>query len=384
MSARIIRRELLMRCLACKECKATYPLDDPRWKCDCGHVLDIEHEACFDPDRIKERKPTQWRYREAIPLEHDKNIVSFDEGFTPLVDIEIDGKRVLIKQDHLFPSGSYKDRGASVLISKVKELGISRVVEDSSGNAGCAIAAYCARAGIECEIFVPADTSVGKIAQIQLYGARINRIPGTREDAAEAAFEAAEKDYYVSHSWNPFFFHGTKTFAFEVCEQLGWKSPDSLVLPAGNGTLLLGAYIGFNELMRAGIIDRIPRLVAVQSASCAPLYKAFKENLETIPKIEKGETIAEGIAIAEPVRGKQIIEAVKKSGGEFIVVSDSEIEGSLKDVCGRGFFIEPTSAATIAGLCKYLKESRPDEVIVSVFTGHGLKSAEKMMKILAM
>ena len=377
-----MERAIKVKSLVCTECNAEYSLDEPRWKCDCGHVLDIEFEACFDPDRIKGRKSTQWRYREAIPLEHDKNIISFDEGFTSLVDIEINGKHVLVKQDQLFSTGSYKDRGASVLISKVKELGISRVVEDSSGNAGCAIAAYCARAGIECEIFVPADTSIGKIAQIQMYGAGINRIPGTREDTAAAALEAAEKDYYASHSWNPFFFHGTKTFAFEVCEQLGWKAPDSLVLPAGNGTLLLGAYIGFNELMRAGIIDRMPRFIAVQSESCAPLYKAFTENLDTIPLIEKGETIAEGIAIAEPVRGKQIIDAVRQSGGEFIVVNDSEIEEALKGICAQGFFIEPTSAATIAGLCKYLRNSRPGEVIVSVFTGHGLKSAEKVLKIL--
>jgi threonine synthase len=368
--------------LVCRKCEVTYPLDDKRWRCDCGHLLDIEHDAIFDPARTKVRKPTLWRYREALPLERDENIVSFDEGFTPLTEVALAGRRVLIKQDHLFPTGSYKDRGASVLISKVKELGITKVVEDSSGNAGCAIAAYSARAGIACEIYVPADTSPGKLAQIQAYGATLKKIAGSREDTAEAALRAAETDYYASHSWNPFFFHGTKTFAYEICEQLGWKAPDSLVLPVGNGTLLLGSHIGFTELREAGIIDRIPKIVGVQSASCAPLHAAFRENRDTVPKITKRDTVAEGIAIAEPVRGAQIIDAVRNSGGDFLAVGNAEIKEALRDVCKKGYYVEPTSAAAIAGLATYMNRASADEVIVSVFTGHGLKATETMMKLL--
>lgn len=193
---------------------------------------------------------------------------------------------------------------------------------------------------------------------------------------------AAEKDYYASHSWNPFFFQGTKTFAFEIWEQLGWKAPDSLIVPVGNGTLLLGAFIGFNELMAAGHIRQIPKIIGVQAASCAPLYRAFKENVEEIPKINKKDTMAEGIAIADPIRGKQILEAVKKSRGAFIIVDDLEIKKSLRLLCEMGFYIEPTSAATTAGLNKYLESSNPDEIIVSVFTGHGLKTTEKILEIL--
>jgi threonine synthase len=345
-------------------------------------MLDIDFQPVFDLEKIKMRRPTMWRYREAIPLKDNANIISFDEGFTSLTEVDFDGRKVLIKQDHLFPTGSYKDRGASVLISKVKELLVDRVVEDSSGNAGCAIAAYCARAAIGCEIFVPAGTSAGKVAQIQCYGAELNRVPGTREDTAAAVLDAAEKDYYASHSWNPFFFHGTKTFAFEVCEQLGWKAPDSVVLPVGNGTLLLGCHIGFGELLNAGIIEKMPKLIAVQSAHCAPLHEAFAKNLDSIPQIDKKETIAEGIAIAEPIRGMQIVEAVRKSGGHFITVDDDEIKDSLEEICAKGFYIEPTSAATIAGLTRCLAESNPDEVIVSVFTGHGLKTTETMVKVL--
>lgn len=372
-----------MNQLVCQKCKATYSLNDPRWKCDCGSILDIEFRPIFDLEKIKQRKPTMWRYREAIPVQDDANVVSFDEGFTPLAEVDFEGKTVLIKQEHLFPTGSFKDRGASVLISKAKELGVKKVVEDSSGNAGCAMAAYCAKAKIDCDIFIPEDTSGGKLAQMQFYGAKLNKIPGTRENTAKAVLQSAEKDYYASHSWNPFFFHGTKTFAFEVCEQLNWKAPDTVILPVGNGTLVLGSYIGFNELLHAGVIDKIPKIIAVQSVNCAPLYQAFKEGLEEIPKIDKKDTIAEGIAIAEPIRGKQIIESVKKSNGDFIIVDDAEIKNSLKEIGRKGYYIEPTSASTTAGIIKYLESSSPDELIVSVFTGHGLKSTEKMLKILS-
>ncbi len=368
--------------LVCRHCRAAYPLDEPRWQCDCGSVLDIEFRPVFDLARIRQRKPTLWRYREAIPVKNDAAIVSFDEGFTPLIPENFNGHRVFLKQDHLLPTGSFKDRGASVLVSKLRELGIGKIVEDSSGNAGTAIAAYCARAEIGCRIFVPQNTSPAKMSQIQLYGAELSRIAGTREDTAAAALKAARHTYYASHVWNPFFFQGTKTFAFEVCEQLDWKSPDVVVLPAGNGTLVIGAHIGFNELRDAGIIDKVPAIIAVQAENCAPLHKAFRENKAEIPVITTGETLAEGIAVAAPVRGDQVIEAVRRSNGDFIVVSDSEIEQALREMGGRGYFIEPTAAAAIAGLKKYLPESDPEGVIVSLITGHGLKTSRKIRQIL--
>jgi threonine synthase len=369
--------------LICRSCNKKFSLEEKMWKCACGGLLDLEFESAFPIEKIKSRKPTLWRYREALPISRDQDILSFDEGFTPLVPVDFDGRRVWIKQDHLFPTGSYKDRGASVLMSKVQELGISRVVEDSSGNAGCAIAAYSARGGIASEIYVPQDTSAGKLAQIQAYGAVLKKIPGSREETARAVWDAAQKDYYASHSWNPFFFHGTKTFAFEVWEQLGWKTPDTVIVPVGNGTLLLGAFIGFGELLEAGMIREIPRIIGVQSVHCAPLAEAFREGLKEIPKIQTQDTLAEGIAIAEPVRGKQIVEAVKKSGGVFISVHDRELKSALRRVNRKGFCIEPTAAATVAGVLQYLGDSDPEEIIVSVFTGHGLKATEKMLKILA-
>ncbi len=329
--------------------------------------------------RIVRRGPTLWRYRETIPIHRETSILSMNEGFTPLEEITFDGNRALVKIDYLFPTGSYKDRGATVLMSKMKEWGVQKVVEDSSGNAGSAVAAYCAKAGIGCEIYVPQNTSSEKTVQIQAYGATLRKVQGSRERTAEVTWKAASGIPYASHCWNPFFLHGTKTFAFEVWEQMGWKVPDVLVLPVGNGTLFLGVHIGFKELKEAGRIKRIPRLVGVQSAFCAPLYRAFKKGWAEPRPVEKKETVAEGIAIAEPIRGRQILEAARETDGEILAVTEKEIRTAQKEMGRKGHFIEPTAAATVAGLKKYLRKTRRRETVISTLTGTGLKSARKML-----
>lgn len=363
----------------CSNCKRFYPTHPDRWRCDCGFFLDLEFESKFLIEKIVKRSPTLWRYREAIPIHSDRFILSMGEGLTPLEELEFNGNPVLIKIDYLFPTGSYKDRGATVLISKMKEWRVPKVVEDSSGNAGSAIAAYCAKAGIHCEIYVPQHTSSGKLVQIQAYGAALKKVEGSREKTAEKAMGAASKIPYASHCWNPYFLHGTKTFAFEVWEQMDWMAPDTLVLPIGHGTLFLGAYLGFKELKESGMIKKIPKMVGIQSASCAPLYQAFKKDWEETRPIQKKETLAEGIAIAEPVRGQQILKVIRETGGEVLAVMETEIGMAFKEMGRKGHFIEPTSAATIAGLKKYLREKRRKEKVVSTLTGMGLKSAGKML-----
>jgi threonine synthase len=363
----------------CSTCKRFYPLQPERWRCDCGSFLDLEFESRFPIQKILKRNPTLWRYREAIPIRHDASILSMGEGFTPLEEIEFNGNRIRLKVDYLFPTGSYKDRGATVLISKMKEWKVQKVVEDSSGNAGSAIAAYSAKAGIRCEIYVPQYISPGKLVQILAYGATLKKVEGSRERTAVKAMKAASKIPYASHCWNPFFLHGTKTFAFEVWEQMDWKAPDTLVLPIGHGTLFLGAHLGFKELKKAGMIKTIPKMVGVQSAACPPLYQAFKEDRREPRPIEKKETMAEGIAIAEPVRGRQILEVIGETGGEIVAVTEREIGLALREMGQRGHFIEPTSAATIAGLRKYLGKKRGRETVVSTLTGTGLKSVGKML-----
>lgn len=364
--------------LSCSECSTTYRADEPRWRCACGGLLDVEFEPAFSPKRLAGRSYNLWRYREALPVEKDRNIVSFGEGCTPLLEVAFGSRSALIKQDQLFTSGSYKDRGTTVLLSKIKELGVKKILEDSSGNAGCSIAAYSAKAGIDCAIYVPASASPSKLAQIEAYGARLHRINGSREDTAAAALKAAEKTYYASHCWNPFFFHGTKTFAYEVCEQLNWKAPDTVVLPVGNGTLVIGAHIGFSELLHAGIIKKMPRIIGVQVSACEPVATAFREHLQRIPVADKKPSLAEGIATAAPVRGRQILDCILDTGGELLSVSENEIKAAFREMARSGYFIELTSAAVVAGLKIYLRRAGQKEKVVSLFTGSGLKTADKI------
>ncbi|MCD6308089.1 MAG: pyridoxal-phosphate dependent enzyme, partial [Candidatus Latescibacteria bacterium] len=217
-----------MNSLVCRRCDASYPLDERIWRCGCGGMLDVSFEAAFHLGSLPKRPRTMWRYREAIPVADESAVVSFQEGWTPLTDCEIGGIRVHLKHDYLFPSGSFKDRGASVLVSRMKELGVTSFHEDSSGNAGSALAAYAAAAGIGCTIYLPESTPDDKKTQILLYGAKVVTVSGPRRAAADAALEAGGESFYGSHVWNPFFFQGTKTVAYEICEQLYWSVPDTL------------------------------------------------------------------------------------------------------------------------------------------------------------
>ena len=353
--------------LLCQICGKTCSANTLQWRCTCGGPFDLHFEAELIVDALPHRPPTLWRYREAIPLADNAHIVTLDEGFTPLTPVTIAGKSLLVKQDHLFPSGSYKDRGATVLISHAKALGVQNMVEDSSGNAGAAVAAYAARAGIACDIYVPDSTSAAKLAQIQSYGATLYKIPGSREDTARAVQDATQKHFYASHVWNPFFFQGTKTFAYEIWEQNNFNAPDTLIIPTGNGTLLIGAYIGFTDLLKQNLITHIPKLIAVQSAHCAPL----KPNWTYKPSA----TIAEGIAIAEPARAAQIVQCIDKTGGTILTVDDDETRNAQKLMAEMGFYIEPTSATAIAAYVKY--PAQRDEIVVTPLTGHGLKATGK-------
>ncbi|WP_419785906.1 threonine synthase [Pseudodesulfovibrio sp.] len=366
----------------CRTCGERFPGESVRWRCDCGGLLDLDFTPALPVDKIASRAPTLWRYREALPIPAGAEL-SLGEGFTPLLPVEIGGREVLVKQEQLFPTGSYKDRGATVMIAMATHLGITDVVEDSSGNAGCAVAAYCAKAGVHCRIFVPADNSPGKLGQIELYGADLVPVPGSREDTAAACMDAAQDTFYASHVYNPYFFHGTKTFAYEVVEQLGWKAPDTVVLPAGNGTLLIGAHLGFSELLQLGVIQSMPRLIAVQAAGCAPLATAFSSGAKYALDVSTSPTLAEGIAIAKPERGEQMLAAVRSTGGDFLTVNEEEILAAFRSMGRQGYCIEPTSAAIIAGAARHAAESAADEVIVTAFTGHGLKAGDKLHKLAA-
>jgi threonine synthase len=315
--------------------------------------------------------------------------VYLGEGMTPLVSAAWDygaGKaEILCKMDTLNPSGSYKDRGAAVAISRLRELGLSSLVEDSSGNAGAAMAAYAAAAGIACGIFVPASASEGKCVQIAAYGASLRRIPGPREAAAAAAEEAAKSDYYASHNWNPYFPEGIKTYAFEVFEQLGGQAPDNLIGPAGQGSLISGAWKAFSEIAAAGKAVKIPRIFGIQSEHCAPLHRAWRDGDATTRPFEKKPTIAEGIASAFPVRPSAVLDMVRSSKGAFAAVKEEEIWAAFEKLALAGIYVEPTSATALAGLGRLWEEGviRPGECTVVLLSGTGLKATDKILELRA-
>ncbi|MCL2123601.1 MAG: pyridoxal-phosphate dependent enzyme, partial [Desulfovibrionaceae bacterium] len=357
------------------------------WRCPCGGPLACEPAAFnYAPEPLL---PGLWRYASSLPVADPKKALHLGEGMTPLVPVNWDygaGKaEILCKMDTLNPSGSYKDRGAAVALSRLRELGLTKLVEDSSGNAGAAVAAYAAAAGIACDIFVPASASEGKCVQIAAYGARLRRIPGPREAAAAAAEAAAQSDYYAGHNWNPYFPEGVKTYAFEIFEQLGDQAPDNIIVPAGQGSLVSGAWKAFSEIAAAGKSARMPRIFGIQSAHCAPLHQAWKNGDAAIRPFEKKPTIAEGIASAFPVRPSTVLQAARGSKGAFAAVKEAEIWAAFEKLARAGIYVEPTSATALAGLSRLWEEGaiRPGECTVALLSGIGLKATDKILELRA-
>jgi threonine synthase len=279
------------------------------------------------------------------------------------------------------PTGSFKDRGMTVMVSYLKSRGVTRMLEDSSGNAGASLSAYAAAAGLTCRILVPETASYPKIAQIAACGAEVVTIKGSRQDVADAALaqtnDPSDAMFYASHNWQPFFVEGTKTLAYELWEQSGFRAPDNLVVPLGYGSNVLGTERGFDELLRAREIARRPRLFGVQAAHCAPYAAAFREGVEHLVPIPVRPTVAEGIATPKPTRVAEVLRAVRETGGTVVAVEEGEIVQALRELARRGLYVEPTAAAAAAGLTRLLASGviRPQEYTVLVLTGSGLKAS---------
>ena len=363
----------------------TYPLDVPRWRAEAGGPLMITALPGLARDRIDHAERSLWRYRAALPFQID-DPVSLGEGCTPLVQRKWRGAKAHFKLEWFAPTGSFKDRGASVMISALRQLGVRHLLEDSSGNGGAAIAAYAAAAGIKAKILVPSSTQPAKIVQMRTYGAEIELIPGTRQNTAEAAEQQSASIFYASHNWQPFFLQGTKTLAYELWEDLRFRTPDNIVIPTGAGSNVLGCDIGFSELLRAGTIDRLPRLFAAQPAHCAPIHAAFKSGRDSMPAIDAKPTIAEGTAITHPVRLAEVLAAVRRSGGATIAVSEADIIAATLELPAQtGLYAEPTCAMAAAALTQLLAAGtiRPDEITVVILTGTGLKATQRVSELLA-
>jgi threonine synthase len=356
----------------CPRCGQRYPITSGRWLCACGGIFELEPLPRLDPARIVSEERSLWRYTQALPLRPGSRPVSLGEGWTPLVPMGGEDSP-LLKLEFTNPSGSYKDRGASVLVSKLAELGIHDMVEDSSGNAGAALAAYAARAGATAHIYVPAGNSSPKLRQIVAYGAEMVAVQGTRAEATAAAIAAAQHSYYASHAHNPLFVEGCKTMAYEIWEQLGRRAPETLITPVGQGSILLGLYKGFSDLLASGLISALPRLVGVQAAACAPLANAMRNGLEIPEAVVPGPTLAEGIQIAAPVRGRELVAALGADRGTCLSVSEDEIALAARDLAHAGFYSEATSAVTLAGYRQLGGASACGRTVL-ILSGSGLKT----------
>jgi threonine synthase len=355
--------------LVCPDCGRTAAADPGEpWRCACGSPLELDADpdpgeppAAFDRDR------GLWAFESLLPVDRE---VTLGEGFTPLVSApDWDAS---FKLEYVFPSGSFKDRGATTTLSRAATLGVDRVVEDSSGNAGAAIALYAARAGIPAEIYVPEGVKPAKRAAIAGTGATVVEVPGSRADVSEAAREAVESGagWYASHAWNPAFFAGTATAAFEIAVQRDFAVPDAMVVPVGHGTLFLGLYRGFSTLERAGWIDRVPRLVGVQAAGVAPIAEAMGS-----ASTRARNDLADGIQIAEPVREREIRRAVRETGGDVVAIEEGATRAAWRALHRAGFHVEPTSAVAVAGLERFRERGLgPDADVIVPLTGSGLKT----------
>jgi threonine synthase len=361
----------------CTACDLEHPVDATRWRCDCGGLLDLAGGSpAFPVGEVRGRPAGLWRWAEALPFEPDDPHVArvaMGEGAAPVVTARLGGREVTATLELASPTLSFKDRGAVVLIATALRVGAERVVVDSSGNAGTAVAAYAARAGLACEVFVAGSASPAKLAQIRAHGAEVHAVDGARRDVAAAAEERVGRGdaFYASHVWNPLFHEGTKTWALDVVAHLG-QAPDVAVLPLGNGTLVLGAARGFGQLVEAGVIDRVPVLVAVQADACAPVAAAFEAGQDRVEPVAARPTVAEGIAIAAPARGDQCLAAVRASGGRVLTVTDEEISSARAELAAQGLFVEPTAAAAPAAVSRSGADA--SQVVAVPLCGAGIKS----------
>lgn len=368
--------------LRCSSCGRTY---EDRWRCECGAPLDIaerslpsdsdtdgdEHEHEHGHKYEIDSREGLWAFDEFISVRREGR-VRLGEGFTPLVDASSPWG-CQFKLEYVSPTGSFKDRGATTTLARAMNVGIEHVIEDSSGNAGAAIATYAARAGVDCTIYVPASVKPGKVQAIERAGAAVVRIDGSREAVTEACIEAVEagEGWYASHAWNPAFFEGTATMAYELAYQRNWNVPDAVVMPLGHGTLFLGAYRGFRSLCDAGWADSMPRLLGVQSAGYDPIARELQSDLP-----DDENSVADGIQIKEPVRHDQVLDAIEATDGDCIALGASAVESELEALHRHGFYVEPTSAIAPAALRAYRDRGvlAGDDDVAVPLTGSGLKT----------
>jgi len=383
--------------LDCTKCDRRHERGRVLNLCSCGAPLFARYDLEWAkremrPGHLALREPTLWRYREVLPLDDSGERVTLGEGFTPLLPAPRLGQRVglprlFVKDEAGNPTGSFKARGLSLAVSMAKALGATDVCLPSAGNAGSALAAYAARAGLRSHVFLPADIAHLFRMECEAYGAHVEIVDGLITDAGRACAERA-----AQHGWyecatlkEPYRVEGKKTMGYELAEQMDWKLPDAILYPTGGGTGLIGMWKAFRELEDMGFVGpERPRMYAVQADGCAPIVKAFSEGREDAPMWENATTHAHGLRVPKAIGDFLMLRALRESHGAGIAVSEAEIIQGVKDAsAAEGLFVAPEGGACVAALRK-LKASghlSPDDTVVTFNTGTGFKYVENMMPL---
>ncbi len=383
--------------LKCIECGAEFGKTEVIYTCrKCDGLLDViydynEIKKNMDMEKLKTAPPSVWKYKDLLPIAIEP--VSIREGGTPLYKCDrlaakIGIKELYVKHEGINPTGSFKDRGMTVGVSKAIELGMETVACASTGNTSAALAIYGAKAGIPSVVLLPAGkVALGKIGQALMHGAKVIMIKGNFDDALALVRELCEQEpIYLLNSVNPYRLEGQKTIAFEIVDQLGFKVPDRVVLPVGNAGNITAINKGFKEFVTLGITDKRPKMTGIQTEGACPIVKAYKADADDITPEKNPETIATAIRIGDPVNARKALIAIKESGGMAESVTDDELVQAQKDLAQlEGIGVEPASATSVAGLRKLVEAGliSRDETVVCVTTGHLLKDPEEVISVCA-
>jgi threonine synthase len=381
----------------CINCKTTYGIDEIVYFCKkCGDILEIKFDLkelaeTLNGSNWKTKPLSVWRYRDFMPIHEATKLVTLSEGGTGLhsslrLGEEIGLKNLYVKNEGENPTGSFKDRGMTVGVTKAVELGARHVVCASTGNTSASLAAYAARAGLKCTVLIPSGKiAYGKLSQAMIHGAKVLQVRGNFDQALEFVLKLAEKhkDIYVLNSINPFRVEGQKSLGYEICEQLNNDAPDRIIIPVGNAGNISAVWKGLTEFHKLGFIKKLPKMTGIQAAGSAPIAQAIKTNSDKIIPVKKPETVATAIRIGAPVSWKKAVNAIRESHGTAETVTDEEILDAQKMLARvEGIFVEPASASSIAGLKKLVKTGGicKDEKVVCITTGHGLKDPDTAIK----
>ena len=380
-------RDVAFQGLQCNDCNVAYPKGIVQQKCSrCNGLLD----TVFDPEILKEipkeslvHIPSMWRFRDFLPVEQKDAMVSAGEGNTPLRRLRSFKGDTWVKDETRNPTGTFKDRGASIAITVLSNLGIKRLVLSSEGNAGCSFALYSQMAGLACQVFLPGDANPAKIELSRKLGAYVDLVEGTIAEAGRRAEASAKSNgsYNASTFVTPYRHDGKGTMALEISEQLGWKAPDWVVYPLGGGVGLIGMWKMFSLLDEIGWTNSRPRFIAVQPEGCAPVVKAYNSKEAEVEEWKGPQTIALGLRIPKPLAGKWILRTLRESNALALTVSEDEIrEAMKKSLKTEGLLLEPSSATTLATLPRLYEEDTvdPSDEVVLIGTGSGLKTSEQL------